>query len=374
MIYKNITLALVSVFLLLTSCKEKSVLNETHYKFSFSDYNQQLPLESIFESVEVIPLDSRNAPIIGKIGKVMLKNDLFFIQDILTHTISSFDTQGNYIRTLDKRGKGQGEYLQINDFDLNDFDNTIDVMFKTGVVYQYSHDGQFFGQYILPPEIKAVHNFINISKDIVVFYNSTTDYRLFYFSRSRNDIIRKEFKQPITYIIRSGSPFTRINEKISFYEGFSNKRYIIDSKGIYDYYSIDLDEYNLDYNDVILYGYEKLMNDLTSRSLNKAYPFATTENNEFSVTDIRIADSRFHLLINKKNGSQTGLKTLSNDCLFPVDANLLQGNELIKIVPAFQLGEYIKPILTSVINLPTVENLHENDNPVILKYKLKEHF
>lgn len=372
--YTHITLAFAAIFLLITGCMQQSVPDETSYKFSFSDYNQVLPMESIFESVEAIPLDSKNVPLIGKAGKLLLQNNLFYIQDELNHTILTFDTKGNFIRILDKNGKGPGEYLRINDFDLNEFDHTIDLLEQTGMVNQYTHDGQFVNRYFLPGEIKAVHNFVNLTRDIVVFYNCLTDHRLFYYSRSKNAIIRKEFNQTRSPITISGSPFTRINGKVCFYEGFSNQRYILDTNGIYDDYKIDLGEYNLFYKDIISYGYEKLMNDFESRSLQKAIPFASTENEEYIVTDIRISDTRFHLLINKKNGSQTGLKAYTNGCLFPSDANELHDNELIKVVPAYLLDKYIKSKTKGGMHLPSVENLSEYDNPVILKYKLKKHF
>ncbi len=372
--YKYITLAFVAIFLFITGCKQQSVPDETSYKFSFSEYNQVLPMESIFESVEATPLDSKNVPLIGKVGKVILQNDLFYIHDALNQTILTFDTKGNFIRILDKNGKGPGEYLKINDFELNKFDNTIDLMEQTGMVNQYTHDGQFVDRYFLPGEIKAVHHFVNLTKDIVVFYNCTTDDRLFYYSRSKNAIIRKEFNQPWSPILRNGSPLTRINDKISFYEGFSNQRYVIDTNGIYDDYKIDLDEYNLFYQDLITYGFEKIMNDFASKSLPKAFSFASIENDEYIVSSIRINDTKFHLLINKKNGSQTGLKAFTNGCLFPEDADELHGNELIKVIPAYLLDEYIKPKTKGGMSLPTVDNLSEYDNPVILKYKLKERF
>lgn len=63
-------------------------------------------MESIFESVEATPLDSKNVPLIGKVGKVILQNDLFYIHDALNQTILTFDTKGNFIRILDKNGKG----------------------------------------------------------------------------------------------------------------------------------------------------------------------------------------------------------------------------------------------------------------------------
>ncbi len=371
---KNPLLIIACLTLFIWGCKQPAVQDKSTYAFSFPDYDQVLPMESIFESVEAIFLDSKDAPLIGKVGKVILQNDLLYIQDRLNHTILTFDRKGNFIRILDKKGKGPGEYLQINDFELNEFDNTIDVMVQTGVVYQYTHDGQFVNRYILPAEIKAVHHFVNLTEDIVVFYNCLTEYRLFYYSRSKNTIIRKEFKQSVSPATRSGSPFTKINGKICFYEGFSNQRYSIDTKGIYDDYKIDLGEYNLYYKDVTTYGYEKLMNDLESRSLQKANPFATTENDEYSVTNIRISDTKFNLLINRKNGSQTGLKAFTNGCLFPSDADKLQGNELIKVIPAYLLSKYITPNKKGGLQMPAVDHISEVDNPVILKYKLKDRF
>ncbi len=371
---KDLLPIIVIVALLISGCKQAARQDESGYSFSFTDYDKTLPMESVFESVEAIFLDSKDAPLIGKVGKFIMKNDLLYIQDKLNHTILTFDMKGNFIRILDKKGKGPGEYLIINDFELNEFDNTIDVMVQTGVVYQYTLDGQFVGRYILPGEIKAVHNFVNLTKDIVVFYNCLTEYRLYYYSRSRNAIIRKEFKRPVSPATRSGSPFTKINGKISFYEGFSNQRYSIDTNGIYEDYKIDLGEYNLYYENIIAYGYEKLMNELESRSLQKANPFATTENDEYIVTNIMISDKRFNLLINRKNGSQTGLKAFTNGCLFPSDADKLQGNELIKIIPAYMLSKYTTPNRKGGLQMPVVDHISEFDNPVVLKYKLKERF
>ncbi len=370
---KNLLLIIACLALFISGCKQPAVQDKSTYAFSFAEYDQILPMESIFESVEAITLDSKDVPLIGEVGKSILQNDLLYIQDKLNHTILTFDMKGNFIRILDKKGKGPGEYFEINDFEINEFDNTIDVMFKTGVVYQYTLDGQFVDRYILPGEIKAVHNFANLTADIVVFYNSTTDYRLYYYSRSKSTIIRKEFNQPPTSMGASGLPFTRSDNKITFYEGFSDQRYSIDTNGIHDNYKIDLGEYSLDYKDITSFGAEKLMYESMRASLTKAFSWANAENKEYIVTIIRIKDSNYTLLINKKNGSQTGLKAFTNGSLFPYGAQF-HGNELIMVMPAHMLKRFILPDKKGGLQMPAVDHISELDNPVVLKYKLKEHF
>ena len=82
------------------------------------DYDQELPYDSIIESVKLIPLETNQNCLIRDPFKVVIKNDLVFVQNFLDNLLV-FDINGKFIRKIGNQGKGPYEYIRIYDFDID---------------------------------------------------------------------------------------------------------------------------------------------------------------------------------------------------------------------------------------------------------------
>lgn len=100
-------------------------------------------LEDIVESVEVIPLETNEASILGDLKNCIVTDNAIFVTDFYEHSIglAMFDRNGKFIKRF-KRGNGPEDILSAsNIFYYND---AIYVGFAN-ILYKISLDGKFLG-------------------------------------------------------------------------------------------------------------------------------------------------------------------------------------------------------------------------------------
>ena len=74
---------------------------------------------TLIESIRYISLETNEKSIIGDIGKILYSNEVFYIYDNKNQSIFLFDKSGNYIKNVGNLGRGPGEYISINAFDVD---------------------------------------------------------------------------------------------------------------------------------------------------------------------------------------------------------------------------------------------------------------
>jgi hypothetical protein len=72
-----------------------------------------------FESVQFIPLETRDDCLVGNIDKIVYQNKIFYILDRSQKTVSLFSEEGKHIHTIQATGLGPFEYVDIQDFDVD---------------------------------------------------------------------------------------------------------------------------------------------------------------------------------------------------------------------------------------------------------------
>ena len=93
-----------------------------------------------------INLSDDSGPTLGKPATFAVANEAFYIVDYLHKAVFEYDLEGQYIRTLGRRGKGEGEYLYpvVIEVGLNKKIYVYDG--KTAKLNAYSQDGRFLDQ------------------------------------------------------------------------------------------------------------------------------------------------------------------------------------------------------------------------------------
>jgi hypothetical protein len=91
--------------------------------------------------------------------KIVYKDNTFYIHDWVNprnSKVVAFDNKGNPVLSLNKRGRGPGEYLQISDFDI---DENGDIWIMDGqddVLLHYSNDCSLIDSKKLPFEVNSI--------------------------------------------------------------------------------------------------------------------------------------------------------------------------------------------------------------------------
>lgn len=134
---------------LLTCCKseQQNTLKQVSNNLIEVEY-QHLPIynsdTSIIQSIRYIPLETNEKSILGDIGKLLYLNGMFYIHDRKQMSIYQFDKWGNFVKKIGTIGRGPGEYVSIQAFDVDAKGNIYvwDAMSHKLVIY-YENAGKF---------------------------------------------------------------------------------------------------------------------------------------------------------------------------------------------------------------------------------------
>lgn len=121
----------------------------------FSD--NSFVFEDVFQSVDIIPLETNSECLIGGITKLVEAYDSYFIMDRVNNIVAKFDNKGKFITRLGGVGNGPGEYLKIEDL-LVDRDNRniklYDVRGRKIIIYGL--DGTYIKEFRLDAFLKSI--------------------------------------------------------------------------------------------------------------------------------------------------------------------------------------------------------------------------
>lgn len=140
---KKIILILIIVF---SSCNDnkRQISNDYQIQEIKIQVNEGiLNATEIIDSANYFLLNSDMENLIGEISKIQYKNDKIFILDS-KHAKSLFiyNSHGEFLTCIKNHGKGPGEFLSIIDFNINNFENTVDILDeKQKKIIQYNFDG-----------------------------------------------------------------------------------------------------------------------------------------------------------------------------------------------------------------------------------------
>ncbi len=86
-------------------------------KFQFKDSNPSY--EEVFKDTEVIYLETNESCLVSEITQMEILDDKIFILDWKLNSLSVFNTQGKFLNKIGKKGKGPGEYIRPRHFIVN---------------------------------------------------------------------------------------------------------------------------------------------------------------------------------------------------------------------------------------------------------------
>ncbi|MCK9305839.1 MAG: 6-bladed beta-propeller, partial [Bacteroidales bacterium] len=101
-------------------------------------------------NIDYIRLETNDSSVLGNITDIFLEKGLLFIADD-KDVCRIFDSNGKYIRSINRIGRGPEEYLSIRDMYVSSKTGNIMIMDHSGVITEYSMYGDFIRK-IAPPD------------------------------------------------------------------------------------------------------------------------------------------------------------------------------------------------------------------------------
>lgn len=202
------------------SCRKNSVIREVIIDESLFKTIQIDPSENqskttkiseIADNISFIPLFTSNEVLIGEITKMIIWNDRYYIWDRMTETIFCFDSEGQFVNKLNKRGQGPGEFPRIRDFTIDKTNGNICIYSDVGQgIYEYTNDGFF----IKKISIRLLFNsFAVLNEDTLFFYCGKIN---------NSDFFRSSYPNQYRYLVMSNNSI--INQQLAYaYKGSHQK-------------------------------------------------------------------------------------------------------------------------------------------------------
>ncbi|MBR0299324.1 MAG: 6-bladed beta-propeller, partial [Bacteroidales bacterium] len=220
--YKSIDTSLLGIvlFLMCSGCNPRT-LDSVHSvdlskpeDLSFYDY---------FSRYEIIPLETETGAMINYYRtEWKMYGGLHYLLNTRLHSLDIFDGEGHFLRQINHRGNGHGEYGEAYDFQINPFTGNLEILDPMRGIYVYNSTGEAFIEHFRAP-ILATHFFASLSEDAYVMFSLSRqeDCKMLFYSRSQNKIVGEAYPIPAFLLLNTvwhpmSNPFYRHDGELFF--------------------------------------------------------------------------------------------------------------------------------------------------------------
>ena len=389
----------ISVVLLLVlfcgcSSKDKK-MNVEIERIPINVYNISQDASSFIDKIELVPLETNDSSLLHKYGKVMYdkETDVYAVYT-RDQVIFTFSGNGDFISNSKKmQGQGPDEYYMVVDMKFNPYLKGIDLLNPYGTIYTYSSDFKLLGRRKIKPEFPIDHLMaLNLEEYIFTYPFLWTNQEVAFANLKTQQVYNADYSGTIS----SGNSmakdcFYKIGDDFYFIPpGINYYFYRIDTKGMKLIPIMYLDFGDLEIKEA----------DLPGRAMGKR-----VDSDEERARVVKEAQERAQFLRHSNNHIVPLIKFFNDDYVYVYFVKSTQGagsnfiynrktkksfltkedkpfimNFCFGIVDNVLLStrqpEYVSRLvdrrLMSTEEIYKMEQLKEDDNPVIIKYYLKK--
>ena len=381
------------LFVFIQSCKlnEKTIISsndviELDLNPAMEKYNK--PMEDIVQSIEkLVPLETTEESIVGDMLDCIITDEYIYIKDIYGNysSVIIFDTNGKFIMRL-KQGNGPGEIISAS-YVFYDYNTEILYVANSDLSMNlYKNNGDFIKKY--SPNIFDMNDVVKISDGFLVsqYMNTKNEFKIM--ELDSNFVKTSEIKLPKLPLYERGTFAYSIDGNYWIVRTLDNNIYKYYDDSVKLIYHLNYSDYEYIVNDHIeVYNYAQYYTDLLRNMEDGKYIF---ENSDFQESDdymlFRFATKYYRLkyvYYHKKSG-----KIWSKQFIKKSFYNIVSGNTVLNnhkntfygvIIPERIFGDNDwrwdgknPNNLLSDNDMKILKNAKEDDNPIIVIYKLKD--
>ena len=389
----------ISVVLLLVlfcgcSSKDKK-MNVVIERIPINVYNISQDASSFIDKIELVPLETNDSSLLHKYGKVMYdkETDVYAVYT-RDQVIFTFSGNGDFISNSKKmQGQGPDEYYMVVDMKFNPYLKGIDLLNPYGTIYTYSSDFKLLGRRKIKPEFPIDHLMaLNLEEYIFTYPFLWTNQEVAFANLKTQQVYNADYSGTIS----SGNSmakdcFYKIGDDFYFIPpGINYYFYRIDTKGMKLIPIMYLDFGDLEIKEA----------DLPGRAMGKR-----VDSDEERARVVKEAQERAQFLRHSNNHIVPLIKFFNDDYVYVYFVKSTQGagsnfiynrktkksfltkedkpfimnfcfgivdNVLLSIRQPEYVSRLVDRRLMSTEEIYKMEQLKEDDNPVIIKYYLKK--
>lgn len=348
---------------------------------------------SFIKKIEVVPLETIDSLSLMKgCRKVIFDSEmnLFVILDN-RFIVYVFSADGKFISSSEaKQGPGPEQYQLIVDIKFNPYENGIDLLNPYGMVYTYDKYFNFIRKKKITANQNVFSKFIAYSKDKYMLTppNTIDNPMVCWIDYSCDSIVGKDYYNRIISIINmDNGAFHKVNDEYYFIPiGIDYYFYKLDMKKYQLLPFIKLDFGKEEIKEEDLPGGSQICDSGTERSLKASYEemqerVEYLEKSSCILPLIKFFNEKYvyvHFIKNRKPSNYIYDRLNNEGFLQSKDAPLAmpfcfcmdEDNVLYSIQEPFDLMKYVNDDFMSEETLRKIQELNEDDNPVIIKYHL----
>lgn len=231
------TYLILLLALIVISCSSKVEEDFVNDKLlSLKTESTPLALSDLVDSVQFVPFENGRQCMLSYAKKTLVRKGLVYVLDQQPlPTIKVFDLNGKYIRNIGRIGHGRGEYVDIDDFTINELGDSVFILCNN-MVNVYSQEGAFL--FTKDIDMKGV---IRRLEACCGGYVCLTEYKgndfLLHFMDYGFDV-RKDLISSDGIIIKEPSevlyPIQIYGKYVWYYNYFNSTFYVVDTQDSYE--------------------------------------------------------------------------------------------------------------------------------------------
>lgn len=375
---------LLGVLIFLFGCNNQSMKNSEENPFLVIevDFDKRKSAESVewFSHLEIIPLETRDSSFfsMAKGSKILYFEENFYILDKAQNDIYVFDKNGNYRNSSKpKKGAGPEEYNMVYDFDINIKSREIEILdIAVYRIKKYNLDFSYVGDIFIPEDLYPINKFKIISSDVYCFYHNPLQeeesvLKMYHVNEKeiQKYLAVKKDKRPTTQT----NPFYTHDNQIYFSYSFPNEDLFRISEDrdsqVTKVLEYDLGTYRLPFDRKG--NYSDFPPEFFSTYNNYVFITQKYENCRYYFSFMQYDNELFAFRYNKDTHKQDIIlwKFIDGGALLPP---FFVDDEYFYVLASPEyLNEVVSLKLLNNQSKALLKNSVEDDNPVILKYKLK---
>lgn len=238
--------SLCVIIIILFSIYKCSPSTNTSSIYVDLDSDNQVSIFDIFSKINIIPLETNDACLIGNINKLIKYDSTIFILDSKQNIVLAFNHKGKFKYKIQRIGRGPGEYLYAYDFIINKYNHSIELLDCFGKLLIFNLDGTYKMTISLPHPPSAYHKFTLLNQDSILFFtnsNRPNDCLLWLYSRSSGKIIKQFYDSSHSDIVNM-LPLFSYNDTTYFSLPLENTIYKVQKAKATPSYTWDFGKYN----------------------------------------------------------------------------------------------------------------------------------
>lgn len=366
-----------AIFIIFTACntKHSREIDTQNAIDTIVFNNKSVRADSLpISNYTFLPLQTTEESLFAIISKLIHKNGKFYILDAhVTSALFIFSDKGEFLYKIDNKGRGFGQYITLNDFDVDEQGNVYISDMQSRKIIKFSN-GVPQNEIQLPvPFLEFAIN-KNVSEDLVLFKtfgNKDVDYILSTYDQQESKISRIQKADPLfdKSSITVFSPFGlyKSQSSLSYYKRFSNSIYSYDYKSLKRRVMIDTDLLPTEDN---IQQAVKARNNLSNvdfiKDITEIY-----ENNNYLYFCIHKGNQNISTLFSKNTKTAIFANSVSKSIPMTSEIFSVSGQGFIAAYyPDFENKEsFIDSIKAKGIKtaeLKKIEKISQGDNPVLI--------